>query len=90
MKYPGEVLTKSKKGKIEVRGLADRGRFVRYGYLDPESGKKSGKIKLVLFGKKEEEFFIIPVKDGRNLMLPVEFKGKRSIWDESKGEAVDL
>jgi hypothetical protein len=92
MKYPEEVLTKTKKGKIEARQLIDRGRFVRYEYIDPESGKKSeNKVKLVLISESnEEEFFVIPVKDGRYLMLPTESKGERKIWDNVEKKVVDL
>jgi len=85
MRYPPEVLTKSKKGKIEVRALIDKGQFVRYGYLDPKTAKPSGKIKLVLKGKKQEEFFIIPMAQPEKfLMLKTEAKGKRSIWSKGK------
>ena len=78
MKYPEEVLTKSKKGKIEVRNLIDHGRFVRYEYLDPESGKRSeNKVKIVLYnGTDYEEYFIIPLKQkNKFLMLKAEKKG---------------
>jgi hypothetical protein len=90
MPYPEEVLTRSKKGRIEVRNLMDRGRFVRYEYIDPNTGKKSeNKVKLVLIlDEKQEEYFIIPMKDKRHLMIPVESKGDRKIWDGRK--SVDL
>jgi len=91
MKYPEEVLTKSKKGKIEVRNLIDHGRFVRYEYLDPESGKRSeNKVKIVLYnGTDYEEYFIIPLKQkNKFLMLKAEKKGPRKLWDGDK--AVDM
>lgn len=91
MQYPKEVLTKSKKGKIEVRSLLCRGRFARYEYIDPKTSKRSeNKDKLVLIseGNGEEEYFVIPIKGGRFLMLPTEAKGERKIWDGQK--AVDL
>ena len=37
--FPDEVLTRTKKGEVEVRSLIDRGRYVRYNYLHPESGE---------------------------------------------------
>jgi hypothetical protein len=84
MEYPKEVLTKSKKGKIEVRSLIDRGEFVRYEYLDPKSGKRSeNKVKLVLRSNKGEieEFFIVPLKqEDRFLLLRTEVKGERRLW----------
>lgn len=91
MSYPEEVLTISKKGKVEVRNLLDRGRYVRYEYLDPKTGKRSeNKIKIVLIGDEEkmEEYFIVPLKDDRKLMVPTESKGKRKLWDGEK--AVEL
>ncbi len=86
MKYPEEVLTKSKKGKIEVRKLVDRGSFIRYEYLDPETDERSeNKVKLVLsMEDKSEEFFMIPMKDKRFLLIPVKSKGKRMVWDGEK------
>jgi len=86
MEYPEEVLTKSKKGKVEVRNLIDRGRFVRYEYLDTETGEPTeDKVKLVLIKEnKKEEFFIIPVKGKRFLMIPTEDKGERKLWDGEK------
>ncbi|HLE46091.1 MAG TPA: hypothetical protein VI915_03750 [Thermoplasmata archaeon] len=34
---PLEVLTRTKKGELEVRSPIDRGRYVRYNYLRPET-----------------------------------------------------
>jgi hypothetical protein len=94
MEYPEEVLTKSKKGKIEVRAIIDRGEFVRYEYLDPATGKKSeNKVKLVLRNEKgeQEEYFIIPLKQqGKFLLLKAEVKGERKLWDREKKMVVKL
>jgi hypothetical protein len=83
---------KNKKGKTEVRSIIDRGMFVRYEYLDPSTGEKTeNKIKIVLKTEKgTDEYFIIPMKDKRNLMLPVESKGPRKLWDGNRNQAVDL
>lgn len=93
MQYPPEVLTKSKKGKTEVRHLLDRGIFIRYNYLDPETGKpvEGSKVKLVLVAESgaTEEYFVIPMKTGaRSLMLKTEEKTERKLWDG--GKAVEL
>ncbi len=91
MKYPEEVLTKSKKGKIEVRNLVDYGKFVRYEYLDPQTGERSeNKVKIVLFnGKNYEEYFRIPLKQkNKFLMLKAEEKGPRKIWNGK--DAIEL
>ncbi len=89
--YPDEVLTKSKKGKIEVRSIVDSGRFVRYEYLDPKTGERSeNKVKIVLYnGKDYEEYFVIPLKQkNRALLLIAEKKPNRKLWKD--GEVIDL
>ncbi|MEM3411664.1 MAG: hypothetical protein QXK00_03265 [archaeon] len=89
--YPEETITINKKGKKEVRSLIDYGEYVRYEYLDPITGEKTeNKVKLVLKSKegKIEEFFIIPTKTGKNLLLKTETKGKRKIWN--KGEIIEF
>jgi hypothetical protein len=91
-KFPQEVLTRTKKGEIEVRSLVDRGRYVRYRYLHPETGEpmEGGKVKLVLFAEhgRAEEYFIIPTKSRRDLLIPAADKGERKVWDGTR--AVDL
>jgi len=88
MKYPQEVLTISKRGKVEVRKLIDRGVYVRYEYIDPTTGEKSeNKIKIVLRSKdgKLEEYFMIPLKQkDRYLLLKTDVKGDRFLWDGTK------
>ncbi len=90
--FPNEVLTTTKKGEIEVRSLIDRGRYVRYNYLHPDTGEpmEGGKVKLVLLSEsgKTEEFFIIPTKSHRDLLIPAAEKGARKIWDGK--QAADL
>jgi len=90
--YPDEVLTRTKKGELEVRSVIDRGRFVRYNYLHPETGEamEGGKVKLVLISDagRTEEYFIIPTKSKRDLLIPAAEKGARKVWD-GRG-AVDL
>jgi len=90
--FPSEVLTRTKNGKVEVRSLIDRGRYVRYNYLDPETGEsmEGGKVKLVLLSDagRTEEYFIIPTKSKRDLLIPASEKGARRIWDGTR--AVDL
>ncbi len=90
--FPDEVLTKTKKGETEVRSLIDRGRYVRYRYLHPDTGEpmEGGKLKLVLIAEsgRTEEFFIIPTKSHRDLLLPAAEKGARKVWDGTK--AVEL
>src|SRR5213079_3011332 len=81
--FPSEVLTRTKNGEVEVRSLIDRGRYVRYNYLDPETGEsmEGGKVKLVLLSDagRTEEYFIIPTKSKRDLLIPASEKGARRI-----------
>ena len=90
--FPDEVLTRTKKGETEVRSLIDRGRYVRYNYLHPETGEpmEGGKVKLVLISEsgRTEEFFVIPTKSHRDLLIPAAEKGARKVWDGK--QAVDL
>ena len=90
--FPEEVLTRTKKGDVEVRSLLDRGRYVRYNYLHPETGEpmEGGKVKLVLLADDGtvEEFFVIPTKSKRDLLIPAAEKGQRRIWDGK--QAIDL
>ena len=91
-RFPEEVLTRTKKGEVEVRSLIDRGRYVRYKYLHPETGEalEGGKVKLVLIAEdgRVEEYFIIPTKSKRDLLIPAAEKGARKVWDGK--QAVDL
>ena len=90
--FPEEVLTRTKKGETEVRSLIDRGRYVRYRYLHPQTGEAmdGGKVKLVLISEagRTEEYFIIPTKSKRDLMIPAAEKDARKVWDGTR--AVDL
>src|SRR5207245_7260063 len=83
--FPDEVLTRTKKGEIEVRSLIDRGRYVRYRYLHSETGEvmEGGKVKLVLLSDagRVEEYFIIPTKSKRDLLIPAPENGARKVWD---------
>ncbi|TLZ46297.1 MAG: hypothetical protein E6K19_01120 [Methanobacteriota archaeon] len=90
--FPDEVLTRTKRGEIEVRSLVDRGRYVRYRYVHPETGEpmEGGKLKLVLQADtgRTEEYFLIPTKSKRDLLIPATEKGDRKIWDGTR--SVDL
>jgi hypothetical protein len=47
---------------------------------------EGGKVKLVLIseGGRTEEFFVIPTKSKRDLMIPAVEKGARMVWDGTK------
>lgn len=88
--YPEEVYTTSKKGVREARVLIDSGRFFRYKYVEPESGKAEEKVKILLVNENghAEEFFVFPVKGGKFLLVPQEYKGKRAVWDGEKAVTI--
>lgn len=90
MQYPEEVLTKDKKGNLEVRTLVGKGKFVKYDYRDPKTGKilENGKFSIILKTKDgEEHYYMIPIK-GKFLAIPIKEENKRKVWDGKK--AVDL
>ncbi len=91
--FPKSVLTKNQKGEIEVRRLIDKGKFIRYDYIYPETGKQAekGKFSIILRNDegKETHLFLIPLKGGRFLaVIPKEGKKERKVWDGKK--AVDV
>lgn len=96
LKYPEEVLTKDKKGNLEVRNLISRGNFVLYDYRDVKTFKQveSGKKKLYLKDENGEvkEYYIIPMKDGRSLLIePKEKEEKeRKVWNDKTKKAEEL
>jgi len=88
MKFGEDVLTKDRKGNLEVRNLVSRGKFVLYDYRDPKTFKQveSSKRKLYL---KDEEFYLIPLKGERWLMIKpkVPEDKVRKVWnDKTKKE----
>jgi hypothetical protein len=92
--YPETVITHDRKGNKEVRWLVDKGKFVRYQYRDPASGKllEKGKFSLLLKNRqgKEEHFYLIPIQN-RFLAIPLkEAAKKRKVWDGSKKKVVGL
>jgi len=92
--YPETVITHDRKGNNEVRWLVDKGKFVRYQYRDPASGKllEKGKFSLLLKNRqgKEEHFYLIPI-GGRFLAISLkEAAKKRKVWDVSRKKAVGL
>jgi hypothetical protein len=97
MEFPEEVLTKNRKGQLEVRNLLARGVFVLYDYRDPISFKvvESGKKKLYLKSEdgSVQEFYIIPTKtEGRELLLKPKKEEtiERKVWNNKKKQAEDL
>jgi hypothetical protein len=89
VKYPESVLTKDRKGSIEVRNLISSGKFVLHDYRDPKTFKpaESGKKKLYLKDERGEmkQYFIIPLKGGKSLLIePKEKEEKdRKVWNDN-------
>jgi hypothetical protein len=92
VEFPESVLTRSKKGRLEVRSLDHRGSYVMCRYLDPKTMKLADtKRKLMLKDEQGKiiEYFIIPLKNAnRALLITPEVEEKdRRIWNEKSGEA---
>ena len=88
MEFPETVLTKGKKGKLEIRSLDSRGNYVLCKYLDPKTMKPAdGKRKLILRNSNGNviEYFIIPLKDPkRALLISAEPEEKDcQVWNET-------
>jgi len=92
--FPDEVLTKTKKGNIEVRNLIARGKFVWYDYRDPKNFEKVENGKSRIFLKDEEgnvySYFVIPLKDRRLLLIEADKEEDKKIWNDKTKKAEDL
>ncbi len=93
MDYPDSVLTKDKKGNLEVRNLISRGEYVLYDYRDPKTFKQVENRKQKLYLKDEtgvKEYYIIPTATpSRSLLITptkVEMK-ERDVWNSKKKKA---
>ena len=84
MEYPESVLTKDRKGNLQVRWLVDKGRFSRYEYRDPRSKRllEKGKRSLILNGR--EHWYMIPIGKGRMLAILQKAGKERKLWDGKK------
>lgn len=95
LEFPETVITKSKKGKVEVRSLDSRGTYVICRYIDPKTMKLADtKRKLMLKDDegKVTEYFIIPLKDPKRalLILPEAEEKDRQVWNERMGKAEEI
>jgi hypothetical protein len=95
--YPESVLTKDRKGNLEVRNLISRGQFVVYDYRDIKTFKRveNNKKKLYLKGKdgKISDYYIIPLKSGnRSLLIKPETPEEkvRKVWNDKMQKEEDL
>lgn len=93
--FPAEVMTKNRRGEPEVRLLVDSGKFVRYHYMDPKSGRlvEKGKLSILLKPSTGEEvhYYLIPTSQ-KDRFLAVVPKGsgkkERKFWDSKTRTAV--
>ena len=91
MSYPKEVMTRSRAGKEEARVLVDRGAFVKYRYVDKETGKEDKKVSVILNGEQgREHFFIIPLKGERSLLIKQKSEGLKKVFNENTGKVVEF
>jgi hypothetical protein len=90
-KYPESVLTKNRKGELEIRNLISRGRFVIYNYRDPKTFKRMENNKRKIYLKDEagkvEEYYIIPTQTPNRALFITPKKAEekvRSVWNNKK------
>jgi hypothetical protein len=95
--YPETVLTKDKKGNLEVRNLIFRGKFVMYDYRDTKTFKQVESNKKKIYLKDEEgkttEYYIIPLKTGNRSLLITPDKSDekvRKVWNDKIKKEEDL
>jgi hypothetical protein len=95
MKYPDSVIAAGSKGKKEARVLVERGEYVRYTYVDPETDKpiKEGKETVILRNHlgEYEKLFIVPISGGKNFVFrkrDVDVKAK--VWDKNEKKDKNL
>ncbi|GEM_PF-2815008 len=91
-KYPEECITKAGSGKLEARVLEEMGEYVRYGYVDAETGRKIGKYALLLKNDKGEydHMMIVPTKDGKEYVVYHKKGGTKKLYDEKKDDVVEF
>jgi len=95
MEFPGSVVTRSKRGKLEIRTLESRGSFVICKYLDSKTLKPADrKKKLMLRSESGElvEYFIVPLKDPSRALLIASRpdEKERQIWNRSEQHAEEI
>lgn len=95
MEFSDQVTTKGQSGKIELRALEARGRFVLCKYLDPATLKLADqKLKLSLLDDEGSlrEYFIIPTKaQNRSLLIHSQKPEKeRKVWNPETRMEEDL
>jgi len=95
MQFPESVMTRSKKGKLEIRTLESRGSYVIWKYLDPKTLEPANKKKkLMLRSESGElvEYFIVPLNDPSRAMLITSHpdEKERQIWNKSEQTAEEI
>jgi len=95
--YSESVLTKDKKGNLEVRNIISRGQFVMYDYRDDKTFKQVENKKKKIYLKDENgqisEYYIIPLKTGNRSLLITPEKPEekpRKVWNERTEKEEDL
>lgn len=90
MEYPKETLTKNK----EVRVLEEKGEYVKYTYIDPETGEliKEGKYSLLLKSENSKRhIFVIPTKNSKSMIVKDEKEDREiKIYDKNKKKEISF
>jgi hypothetical protein len=94
MKFSDAVLTKAKGGRIELRAVDSREEYVLCKYLDTKTLRPADKKKKLCLRDKDDsiqEYFIIPLKDKRSLLVASGKKEKNAkVWNERKKKEEDV
>ncbi|MBS3097987.1 hypothetical protein J4209_04295 [Candidatus Woesearchaeota archaeon] len=92
MDYPEETIAINKQGKKEVRVLQEKGQYVKYNYLNLETGKKTTKYSLILKNdSSKEHLMVVPLKTGKSLVVEQKKEQRElKILDEKKKKTVEF
>ncbi len=92
MSYPEGTIAVNKKGKREVRVLQEEGQYVKYNYLNPETGKKTTKYSLILRSDNQKEHLvIIPMKAGKSLIVEQKKEQRKlKILNEKRKKTIEF
>jgi len=90
MEYPLETLTDNK----EVRILVEEGKYIKYTYIDPKTGKliKEGKYSLLLKSEtSKRHIFVIPLKDEKSMIVKDDIEPRQiKIYDKNNKKEISF
>ncbi|MFO8016795.1 MAG: hypothetical protein R6U32_06845 [Candidatus Woesearchaeota archaeon] len=93
MKCPAKTLTKIEGGKTACKVLVDEGRFVRYSYIDTDTGRVEERYSIILDNGKEKDHYFIEQKHGKEEITKrtqEKESRKRKIWDSKQEKIIEF